>query len=191
MRTEYFTFALGLLTILAALRRSRQAIKFYFIAQLVSTLTIFPAYLWLGNHHVLYRLLYIAVTLPILETCCFVIAGMQRNTLMLAASYGAIMGGIAINGLKELTPDSAVCLGQGILLSTIGLAMLLVAPEAEDRCAVRTIGMFSLALACFSFAYILNSWEAENKWLPSFLGITAFGWIALSPQKMRSGHSQN
>jgi hypothetical protein len=173
-------FFLALLTKALALRRSRAEVRYYFWAHLLYTPIVFFGAIWLGTETAMYRTLYIAATLPILEAACFIMLHAQREQMVTATIFGAFMGGIAANGMTHLSVNDAVNFTEGVLLSIIGLGMLLIAPESDDETAVNVIGKFSMAKACFDFAYLLNDLGSLAKWVPSFVGLACWTWIALS-----------
>jgi hypothetical protein len=186
---SWASFLIGLLSILAARRRSQRAVRLYFNAQLIATCALFMGVRLLGDHATLYAILYGAVTLPIFECCCFMIWEGRLDVRLYLASinFGIFMGIIGALGMTQHPVEDFVTFFEGVFLSIIGLSLLQVASTCQDRLAVRTIGILSLAQSCYDFGFFRNeSWYALNGWLPSTLGIAAFGWIALSPRRSPS-----
>jgi hypothetical protein len=168
-------------TVLAE-RRSRPAVRLYFRAQIIATVALFAGVRLLGVHQMLYAVLYIAVTLPILETCGFLIAEGHpgERTLLVAACFGLLMGCIAASDVGHHTLGDYIVFFEGVLLAEVGIAMLVVGKDI----AVETIGTLSLALSSFDFVYLMNpEWESANGWIPSFLATMAFIRIGFGRQE--------
>jgi hypothetical protein len=173
-----------MIAISLALKRSQPPVSLYFWAHLIATPALFLGSRLLGNQAGLYDLLYVCVTLPILETSWFIACGPYWYTAMPSATLAALVGGIAASGLTGMTMASIIVLVEGILLCVIGWMMLLGMKEIQDRTAAIGIGVLSIALSVFDFGYLLHAdWENANRWVPSFMGITSFLWIALNPSR--------
>jgi hypothetical protein len=183
-------FLLALTAKTLALLRSRTEVFYYFCAQLLYTPVVFFGGKHFGVHSGTYLMLYVAATLPIIETACFILFRAQREQMITATIFGAFMGGIAANGMTHFGIADAVTFTEGVLLSIIGLGLLLTVPDSDDKTAVSVIGKFSLAMACFDFAYLLNDLRGLNKWVPSFVGLTCWLWIGLhgsTKSELRAG----
>lgn len=177
----WLSFFLLLTAILAAHRQSHRAVKLYFRAQFVYTLVVFLGVRILGNHVTLYGVLYAAVTLPILETCCFLVweAGVSMTMLLASIDFGLLMGITSASAMRSRRTEDYVTFCEGVLLAAIGLALLAAIPTSRYKVAVRTIGTLSMALSTFDFTYLLNAgWESVNGWLPSAMCTVAFLIIA-------------
>lgn len=169
----WLSFISLLLAAVAGLLRSRRGstLWLYFCAQLVNAPVVFASVRFLGDHATTYALLYVAVTLPILECCCFMLweKGLSNLHLRIAVAFGLFMGMIESFGM---TPGHYVTFAEGVLLSMIGVAMVLsMVPHTKEH----IVGVLSLALSCYDFAWLRNdSWAGLNDWLPSLLCTVAF-----------------
>lgn len=164
---------------LAGLATAQKTVKLYFKAQLLYALVVFIAAPFFGIHDATYALIYAAVTLPILECCCFLIweERLSEKLYLASVSFGLFVGIIAASGMPRHPVEDYVTFGEGVILAIIGIAMRF----ASAKLAIRTIGALSLALSCYDFAYLRNeSWAELNTWLPAALCTVAFWRIALS-----------
>ena len=174
------SFILSLAAIVLAMKRSSGPVKLYFWSQLLATPVVFLGARMLGNRSDVYLYLYIAVTLPIFETCCFIASRARNDELLTSALVGTISGCVAVTGMSSITFASGFVLLQGVVLSALAMAMLHAAPDSGDEVAVGFISMFCAILSIFSFGYVQHTeWELANRWLPSTTGIVAFGWLGL------------
>lgn len=162
---------------LLALIRSRRAARLYFTAQIIATLALFPAGRWLGFHNPLYAAIFVAVTLPIIETSILLAieSGAKKQDWLAAMCFGLLNGILSLAGTWSYSPGAAIVFGEGLLLSIVGFALLC----ARASVAASAIGSVSLLLSCFDFGFISNDWTELNKWLPSIIASSAFFLVAL------------
>jgi len=177
----WLSFTSLLLAAVAGLLRSRQGstLRLYFLAQLLNVPVVFLAARYLGDRTTVYALLYVAVTLPVLECCCFMLwdAGLNALHLRIAVAFGLFMGMIESFGMARHPAVDYVTFAEGVLLSMVGTAMVLGMPPHTKR---HMIGVLSLALSCYDFAWLRNdNWAGLNDWLPSLLCTAAFVRIIL------------
>lgn len=68
----------------------------------------------------------------------------------------------------------------GGLMAFIGMGMLLV--SYTRPITFTSLGALYMALAVFYFGYVRHypEWDNTASWLPTLMGIAAFGWIALN-----------
>lgn len=179
-----------LLATVAGFLRSRKTVRLYFRAQLIYIPVVFLGAKYLGDRAALYAVLYGAATLLILECCCFLIweARLDLRLYIASLNFGLFMGIVTSIGAPRHPLGDYVTFGEGVMLSIIGMSLLQVANASEDKMAVKTIGILSLALSCYDFGFFRNeSWYVVNGWLPSLLCSVAFLWIAAQP--IRPGRS--
>lgn len=141
----------------------------------------------LGNQSDIYLYLYIAVTLPIFETCGFIASLARQSELLASALVGTVSGCVAVTGMNTISFGLGFVLLQGIILSALAMAMLYAAPNSGDESVVMLIALFCVVLSMFSFGYIQHaSWETANRWLPSSVGIIIFFCIGFQKQLIKA-----
>lgn len=184
--TTWPSFLLLLLAVALAMRTAkRPGLRLFFRAQLLYTLVLFMGYRLLGNHGDLYRAVYVGADLPVFMMAAILVAetGLRLQQYLSALIFGLCIACIGIYSAQRFSQDDWVCIVEGAYLSIIGMSMLL-----SEKWVLGVIGTLYLALGVFDFGYVRNGWESANTWLPSFLCIAAFSWIALNPRSMPAAH---
>ncbi len=176
----WLSFISLLLTVAAGLAVShrRSTLRLYFWAELLNAPVVFAGAHYLGDHDTFYALLYVAVTLPILECCCFMAleAGLNDFGVRVAVAFGLFVGMVASFGMPHHPPIDYVTFAEGVLLAMIAVAML-----SGKRVAWHgwPIAALLLALSSYDFGWLRNeSWSTLNDWLPSAMSTLAFIVIA-------------
>ena len=81
------------------------------------------------------------------------------------------------------TRDMWIVFAEAFLLSFTGSLLASCTPHFPNPMLSGTLASLWLALAVFDYTYLIfspASWiEQLNDWLPSWLGIAAFGWLAI------------
>lgn len=187
----WWSFISLLLTTAAGVRfsRRRSTLRLYFWAQLLNAPVVFMGAHYLGSHATVYALLYTAVTLPVLECCCFMAwdAGLRTLHTRIAIAFGLFVGMVATFDMPPHPLVDYVTFAEGVLLVMVGTAMMLGQNTSSHS---MLIGALSFALSTYDFGWLHNDdWSMLNDWLPSAMCTVVFATIVLTVLRRTYGRS--
>ena len=109
--------------------------------------------------------------------------GLVRRNIIRESAIGAtFLALVIVMGIQHAwSINTWIVFLEGTVLLAIGSALAQAIPFYIERRDLGTLAILWLSLATFDYAYVLfkpASWvESLNDWLPSWLCISAFGWL--------------
>lgn len=173
---------------MAARARVPREVRFYLKAQFAATLGMELCYALAGLSEGTYSLVYACGDVVILTGNWNVMLsatkairkGIIREALLIGTMLAAI---VALGYEGAWTANTWTVFIEGFVLVVTGVGLAQVIPFISESTMLRSLVILWLLLATFDFAFILFKsypWMTSlNDWLPSWLCITAFSWIAL------------
>jgi hypothetical protein len=172
---------LAVTAILLAHRVSRGATRLYFKAQLLNTLVGLAIYYLLGPHNRWYLAATIILTAPILEMCVIMLreSRIERQQVNKAFFFAVALSMTGIYGFVYHSSAEFFDVLLASAMALVGMAMLLAMDS--QPVTFRALGTLYIGLSVFYFGYVRHwpEWDRTASWLPTLMGIAAFGWIAL------------
>jgi hypothetical protein len=172
---------LAVAAILLAGRVSRGATRLYFLAQLLNTLVGLAVYYLLGAKSRWYLAVTIILTVPILEMSVIMLreSCIRWTQASKAFLFALALSAAGVSGFVYHRPSEIFDVILASIMAMLGMAMLLLADARPVT--FQSLGTLYIALSVFYFGYVRHwpDWNATASWLPTLMGITSFGWIAL------------
>ena len=170
-----------LLSILVARSRADSFwLKRYFDAQILYTIILGALRLTLGVKSPLYALAYAELTALILIASVGVVR--EAKTRSKAGTILSCCSALAIGWMiYSALPGSVnwIVLMECALLVALGMSLAFAVPFDERRKTLGALAILWLALAIFDAGFLLHAdWGTLNRWMPAWLVIGSFLWIA-------------